>query len=72
LWSWPESSPLDWYRVLVLLGLAIHSLSYDSLLNPPVNWLFHVQLGIMAAFKVPETAPPESSGRRPGVAEGQL
>ena len=55
--SWPESSPLDWYRVLVLLGFAIHSLTYDSLLFPPVNWLFHVQLGIMAGYQTSETAP---------------
>ena len=49
--------PLDWYRVLVLLGFAIHSLSYDSLLFPPVNWLFHVQVGIMAGYHASETAP---------------
>ena len=55
--SWPESSPLDWYRVLVLLGFAIHSLTYDSLLFPPVNWLFHVQVGIMAGYHASETAP---------------
>jgi O-antigen ligase len=55
--SWPESSPLDWYRVLVLLGFAIHSLTYDSLLFPPVNWLFHVQVGIMAGYQASETAP---------------
>jgi O-antigen ligase len=48
--SFPESSPLDWYRVLVLLGFAVHSLTYDSLLFPPVNWLFHVQVGIMAGY----------------------
>ena len=48
--SSPESSPLDWYRVLVLLGFAIHSLTYDSLLVPPVNWLFHVQMGILAGY----------------------
>jgi len=52
-----ESSPLDWYRVLVLLGFAIHSLTYDSLLFPPVNWLFHVQVGIMAGYQASETAP---------------
>jgi hypothetical protein len=57
LWSWPKSSTLEWYRVLVLLGFAIHSLSYDSLLLPSVNWLFHVQLGIMAGFQVSGTAP---------------
>ncbi len=55
--SWPESSPLDWYRVLVLLGFAIHSLTYDSLLFPSVNWLFHVQVGIMAGYHASETAP---------------
>ena len=50
LWSSPEPSLLGWYRVLVLCGFAIHSLSYDSLLFPSVNWLFHVQLGIMAGY----------------------
>jgi O-antigen ligase len=55
--SWPESSPLDWYRVLILLGFAIHSLTYDSLLFPPINWLFHVQVGIMAGFYASDTAP---------------
>jgi len=57
IWSSPESSVLGWYRVLVLLGFAIHSLSYDSLLVPPVNWLFHVQVGIMAGYQASETAP---------------
>jgi hypothetical protein len=57
LGSRPESSPLDWYRVLVLLGFAIHSLTYDSLVFPPVNWLFHVQVGIMAGYHASETAP---------------
>ncbi|OGR29141.1 MAG: hypothetical protein A2139_13395 [Desulfobacca sp. RBG_16_60_12] len=57
VWSSPESSTLEWYRVLVLLGFAIHSLSYDSLLIPPVNWLFHVQLGIMAGYHASKTAP---------------
>lgn len=55
--SWPQSSPLDWYRALVLLGFAIHSLTYDSLLFPPLNWLFHVQVGIMAGCHASETAP---------------
>jgi O-antigen ligase len=50
LWAAPESHPLGWYRMLVLLGFLIHSLSYDSLLFPPVNWVFHVQLGIMAGY----------------------
>jgi O-antigen ligase len=50
LWAAPESHPLGCYRMLVLLGFLIHSLSYDSLLFPPVNWVFHVQLGIMAGY----------------------
>ena len=50
LWGRPESSGLEWYRGLVLLGFAVHSLSYDSLLFPSVNWLFHVQVGIMAGY----------------------
>ena len=55
--SFPESSPLDWYRVLVVLGFAIHSLTYDSLLFPPINWLFHVQVGVMAGYYASDTAP---------------
>jgi O-antigen ligase len=53
----PTASPLDWYRVLVLLGFAVHSLSFDSLVFPPINWLFHVQLGLMAGYRVPDSAP---------------
>jgi hypothetical protein len=48
--SSPATGVTDWYRLLVLFGLAIHSMSYDSLLFPPINWLFHVQLGIMAGY----------------------
>jgi hypothetical protein len=55
--SHPESTTLDWYRALVLIGFACHSLTYDSLLLPSVNWLFHVQLGIMAGYHASETAP---------------
>jgi hypothetical protein len=54
--SWPEAAPVDWYRALVLLGFAVHSLTYDSLLFPPLNWLFHVQVGIMAGYHALETA----------------
>jgi hypothetical protein len=54
LWSGAETSSLGWYRLLILLGFAIHSLSYDSLLVPPVNWVFHVQLGLMAGYQVLE------------------
>ena len=60
--SWPESSPLDWYRVLVVLGFAIHSLTYDSLLFPPLNWLFHVQVGIMAGYQAYDARLSHQSG----------
>ena len=60
--SSPESSPLDWYRVLILLGFAIHSLTYDSLLVPPVNWLFHVQMGILAGYHASEARLSHQSG----------
>jgi O-antigen ligase len=60
--SGPESSPLDWYRVLVLLGFAIHSLTYDSLLFPPLNWLFHVQVGIMAGYQAYDARLSHQSG----------
>jgi O-antigen ligase len=57
LWASPSSTTLEWYRMLVLLGFAIHSLSYDSLLVVPVNWVFHVQLGLMAAYHASEKGP---------------
>ncbi|MFZ5448386.1 MAG: O-antigen ligase family protein [Thermodesulfobacteriota bacterium] len=70
LWSSPTAATTDWYRILVIGGLAFHSLTYDSLLSPPVNWLFHVQLGIMAAYpaaaKVLESEPVVA-GLRPEV-----
>jgi len=67
--SFPESSPLDWYRVLVLLGFAIHSLSYDSLLVPPVNWLFHVQVGIVAGYHASEGARLSHQSGATGLSE---
>jgi O-antigen ligase len=68
--SLPESSPLDWYRVLVLLGFAIHSLTYDSLLVPPVNWLFHVQMGVLAGYHVSEGARLSHQSGFTGRSEG--
>jgi hypothetical protein len=65
LWSSPATSPQDWYRLAVLLGFAIHSMTYDSLLFPPVNWLFHVQLGIMAGYWAPQVTPVRPSARAP-------
>ena len=37
-------------RLLPLLGFALHSLTYDSLVFPGVAWLFHAQLGMLAAM----------------------
>jgi O-antigen ligase len=58
------ATAIDWYRLLIILGVAVHSMTYDSLLFPPVNWLFHVQLGIMAGYyvaaRVPAPAPAEA------------
>jgi hypothetical protein len=56
LWSSPGSSALGWYRVLVVLGFAIHSLSYDSLLFPPVNCSCMYSWGSWQAT-LPLTAP---------------
>jgi hypothetical protein len=69
LWGVPESSGLEWYRGFVLLGFAVHSLSYNSLLVPPVNWLFHVQLGIMAGYQAPRRSPAESRAGAMGLSE---
>jgi hypothetical protein len=69
LWSSPESSGLGWYRALVLLGFAIHSLSYDSLLFPSVNWLFHAQVGIMAGYQAPGQGPAETRAGATVLAE---
>ena len=52
--SFSESPKEDFYRICVLLGFAVHSMTYDSLLFPPINWLFHVNLGIMAGYSVSE------------------
>jgi hypothetical protein len=47
--SFSESSPLDRYRGLVLPGFATHSLSYASLLLPPI-----VPVEIMAGYPASE------------------
>jgi O-antigen ligase len=38
------------YRVLPLIGLMVQSMTYDSLMFPSINWLFHAQVGILAAI----------------------
>jgi O-antigen ligase len=66
--SFPGSTAIDWYRLLIILGFAVNSMTYDSLLFPPVNWLFHVQLGIMAGYCISAKASaqaPASAGLRP-------
>jgi O-antigen ligase len=65
--SSPATGVTDWYRLLVLFGFAIHSMSYDSFVFPPVNWLFHVQLGIMAGYYASNQASGSIS-RQPQVA----
>ena len=60
---------LEWYRVLVLLGFAIHSLTYDSLLFPSVNWLFHVQVGIMAGYHASDGARLSHQSGATGLSE---
>lgn len=51
---WTESRGEDFALLLPLLGWAVHSLTYDSLLFPTVNWLFHAQLGLLAGFSQTE------------------
>ncbi len=59
----PGATAVDWYRLFIIFGFAVNSLFYDSLLFPPLNWLFHVHLGIMAGYYVAARAPaPASSG----------
>ena len=50
----------EFVLLLPLLGLAIHSMTYDSLMFPQINWLFHVQLGILAGFSQAEPQGPAS------------
>jgi O-antigen ligase len=50
----------EFVLLLPLLGLAIHSMTYDSLIFPQINWLFHVQLGILAGFSEGEPQGPAS------------
>jgi hypothetical protein len=35
-----------------LFGFFIHSMTFDSLIYPHLNWLFHSYLGLMANFDV--------------------
>ncbi len=46
----PEYERNRIYRVLPLLAFAFHSITYDSLMFEPINWLFHVQMGILASI----------------------
>lgn len=39
------------YRVLPLIAFAFHSITYDSLMFAPINWLFHVQMGVLASIE---------------------
>lgn len=68
----PTSMTINWYRLLVILGVAIHSMSYDALLFPSVNWLFHVQLGIMAGYYGSDKSLAHSILRNEPLPEGAL
>jgi hypothetical protein len=50
----PEGEKNRIYRVLPLLAFAFHSITYDSLMFEPINWLFHVQMGILASIDYQE------------------
>jgi hypothetical protein len=54
-----ESRGRDFFRLLPLVGLAVHSLIYDTLLFPQINWLFNVQLGILAGWSHAEQGEPK-------------
>jgi O-antigen ligase len=60
----PGSTTLDWYRLLIMLGFTVNAMTYDPLLFPPINWLFHVQLGIMAGYYVSAQAHGAVAGQR--------
>ena len=45
----------------VIVGFFVHSMTFDSLKYPHLNWTFHSILGIIASFsKVYSGAPPDS------------
>lgn len=62
--AFPEMNRQRIYRVLPLVGFAFHSLTYDSLMFEPVNWLFHSHVGILAAstFSSHQSASEQFSG----------
>lgn len=45
----------------VLIGFAIHSMTYDSLRYPHLNWLFHSLLGLMANYSLFQQEVPLNS-----------
>jgi O-antigen ligase len=45
-----SSRAADFLILLPLLGFGVHSLTYDSLMFPQINSLFHVELGILAGY----------------------
>lgn len=42
--------PKEFLLLLPLFGLTLHAMTYDALVFPSINWLFHMQLGILAGF----------------------
>ncbi len=61
-----KAPPEDFCRLLPLIGLAVHALTYDPLVFPPLNWLFHVQLGILAGFAGDKLLPGKNKLGHPG------
>jgi O-antigen ligase len=51
--SWTKAAP-EFYRerirLIPLFGFAVHSMTYDSLLFPEINWLFSAQLALLAVI----------------------
>jgi O-antigen ligase len=45
-----SSRTADFLILLPLLGFGVHSLTYDSLMFPQINWLFHVELGMLVGY----------------------
>ena len=70
--SVPDSATIDWYRLLIMLGFAVNSLTYDSLLFPPLNWLFHAQLGLMVGYYVSAKAAGQAPAGPAWVPEGSI
>jgi O-antigen ligase len=48
--------------LIVLAGFSIHSMTFDSLKYPHLNWVFHSLLGLIARNKVSDQSKPSMEG----------